>query len=156
MKLILGAGNRPVVGEGIINHDIIKHRKEIDIIWDLNDLPWPWETEQFDYIKAFAVFEHLDNDLIKTINECWRIMKYDGILDILLPLWNHPNGFRDPTHRWQFTEGSLDFFDPTTEVGKEYGFYTPYKWQVFDKIKYNVVDGKNSSFARQMRKISHE
>lgn len=153
MKLVLGAGNRPVNGNDVINHDIIKHREEIDVVWDLNILPWPWQDEEFDYIKASSVFEHLHHDLIQVLNECWRIMQYNGILYLVLPLWNHPNSFRDPTHRWRFTEDSLDYFDPSTKIGQDYGFYTPYKWKVEKKIKYNIVDGKKSSFRRKLRKI---
>jgi len=51
--LNLGAGNKP--REGAINHDLRQHRPEIDVAWDLNDLPWPWEAEQFDFIVARAV-----------------------------------------------------------------------------------------------------
>lgn len=125
--LNVGCGNRIV--EGAVNHDRVKHRPEVDVVHDLNVLPWPFADNSFDQIVALAVLEHLDIDLVASLNECHRILRPGGQLVIKLPLQNGSNAYDDPTHRWFFTLKSLDQFCPETERGRAYGFYTPYKWK---------------------------
>lgn len=126
--LNIGAGNR-ILGNAT-NHDLYKHRPEIDVAWDLNDLPWPWDDESFGHISAIAVLEHLDIDLLTAINECWRILMPDGQLEIKLPYWNHEMAYCDPTHRYVVGLQIFDCFDPDTERGTHYSFYTDRKWHI--------------------------
>lgn len=138
--LNLGAGNRII--KGAVQHDRTKHRPEIDVTHDLNILPWPFEAKSFDKIVALAVFEHLDIDLLASLNECHRILAPGGHLIIKLPLQRGFNAYDDPTHRWFFTLRSLDQFCPETPRGKAYGFYTPYKWKFIKKPR---VNGRSKS-----------
>ena len=134
--LNLGAGNAPIFGDGAVNHDIIKHRPEIDVVWDLNELPWPWGDDSFDLIIAKAVFEHLRNNLVVTLDECWRILRPDGKMTIKLPHWEHERSHRDPTHVWPgFTVETLHLFDPEKPYGRDYSFYTERKWKCLDGPK---------------------
>lgn len=126
--LNLGAGNA-LCGDAV-NHDIKKHRPEIDIVWDLNVLPWPWENNTFSHIIAWAVFEHLDIALLQAIDECWRILKPEGTIRIKLPHWKNKDSYNDPTHRYAVEVGIFDVFDPTTERGQKYNFYTSRKWKI--------------------------
>lgn len=125
--LNLGCGNRIV--EEAVNHDRSQHRDEVDVVHDLNEMPWPWEDNSFDKIAALAVLEHLDPDLVASLNECHRILRPGGTVVLKLPMWNHSRSYDDPTHRWFFTLNSLDQFCPETERGKAYSFYTPFKWR---------------------------
>jgi len=129
-KLNLGAGNRPV--EGFVNHGRRKHRDEIDIMWDLNELPWPWRDEEFGEIHAMSVLEHLNIDLLQSIDECWRILASGGMLRVRVPYWRHETCWRDPTHRRGYTMSTFDLFDPSTKAGTEYGFYTECKWKIIE------------------------
>jgi SAM-dependent methyltransferase len=128
--LNLGAGNR--VFERGVNHDVVKHRPEIDVVWDLNDLPWPWEDETFDKVVSWAVFEHLDITLLAAMDETWRILKPGGLLDIKLPYWNHERAYQDLTHRYAVAMGIFDQLDPATERGQQYMFYTERKWEILE------------------------
>lgn len=140
--LNVGAGNH--ILPDAVNHDRIKHRAEIDVAHDLNLLPWPWEDASFDKIVAISVFEHLEIDLVQTLNECWRLLDVGGILYIKLPHWQHDNAYVDPTHRWRYSLHSLKVFDPDTQFGRRYGFYTPHKWRIVEPPKLNNA---RSSFA---------
>lgn len=126
--LNLGAGND--VMEGAINHDITLHRPEIDIAWDLNKMPWPWLDGTFDLVVAKSVLEHLDHDLLRCMDEVWRVLKPGGRLYVKLPFWNCDVTWSDPTHRRGYGMHIFDQFDPDTERGKEYHFYTPRKWKI--------------------------
>ena len=125
--LNVGAGNKII--EGAVNHDRRKHRPEIDVVHDLNILPWPWEDDSFDKIAAIAVLEHLDVDLITLLNECHRLLRPGGLLVIKLPLWDAEASYDDPTHRWRYTLRSLHYVCPETKFGQRYNFYTECKWR---------------------------
>jgi len=129
MKILnLGAGNR-IIGDAV-NHDVIKHRPEIAVAWDLNNLPWPWPDQSFELIVARSVLEHLRLDLVQSFNECWRLLRPSGHLFVKLPYWQSDISHQDPTHRWFFSLKSLDQFDPDMTRGQEYAFYTPFKWKI--------------------------
>ena len=126
--LNLGTGNRIVAGA--VNHDLTKHRAEIDCCWDLDNTPWPWANNEFDEIQLISVAEHLKITLIETLNECHRILKSGGKLVIKYPLWNGVNTHKDPTHRWFWDLGVLNYVDPNTRDGQVYSYYTPLKWSI--------------------------
>ena len=146
--LNLGAGNRPL--KGAVNHDRIKHRLEIDMVHDLNVLPWPWKANSLDQIVARSVFEHLDLDLVQVMDECWRILRSGGRLDVKVPHWQHDNAYADPTHRWRYSLRSFDVFLPDTALGKEHSFYTARKWQLLKGPKLN---GAKSSLFITLRPV---
>jgi len=139
--LNLGAGNHPLAGA--VNHDLRKHRPEIDVTWNLSHLSWPWKDEEFDEIHAMSVLEHLDIDLLTSVNECWRILKPGGTLRCRVPYWRHETCWRDPTHRRGYTMETFDIFDVSTNIGNPdaYGFYTDRKWKIVHrKYIYMVED----------------
>ncbi len=126
--LCLGAGNRPV--DGAVNHDLTKHRPEIAVAHDLNEIPWPWDDRSFDLIVARSVLEHLRRTLVESVDECWRLLRPGGRLALKLPHWRHDNAYLDPTHYWRFSLHSVDIFDPDTPYGRSYSFYTGRKWRL--------------------------
>lgn len=138
MKVLLnlGCGNRPLPhpkGGGVwvvINHDLTRHAPWVTQTWDLNKFPWPWPEGSIHQVHAHSVLEHLTIDLVTSMNECWRILKPNGRLDLKLPLWNRHLAYADPTHRWFVCRETLDNFDPTTERGQEYAFYGIMPWRI--------------------------
>lgn len=138
--LNIGCGNQLLTtkaGNRIVNHDRIKHRPEVDVVWDLNLLPWPWANESFDLIVARAVLEHLKLNLVESLDECWRLLRPGGRAHLKLPFWKSDAAWQDPTHRWFFTLGSFDQFDPDTKRGQDYGFYTERKWRIAKAARLN-------------------
>lgn len=142
--LNLGAGNRILTDA--VNHDLHAHRREIDVVYDLNVLPWPWGDDSFDAIVTWSVFEHLDVDLLTAIDECWRILVSDGQLSIKLPYWQHEMSYNDPTHRYVVGLGIFDTFDPDILKGQQMHFYTERKWQLLSIMQ------TNSSVYGELRK----
>lgn len=128
--LNLGAGNR--ISGKAVNHDLCRHRDEIDVVWDLNDLPWPWDENEFSDVVAWAVLEHLSINLLTAMDEIHRIMKPGGTLMIKLPRWDVEESYNDPTHRYTVGKGIFDVFDPSTKRGGDFGFYTMRKWRIVE------------------------
>lgn len=126
--LNLGCGKKPL--EGAVNHDIRKHSSHVDIAWDLNEIPWPWEDQSFAFIAAIAVLEHLEINLLESVGECWRILRPGGRMKLKLPHWNHNNTYMDPTHYWMSSLETPQIWDPSTPYGKKYDFYTDRKWKI--------------------------
>jgi SAM-dependent methyltransferase len=137
--LNLGAGRRPI--DGAVNHDLQMdpRRPWITVAHDLNVLPWLWEDASFDRIVARSIFEHLDIDLVASMDECWRILRPGGILYLKLPYWNSDLAHQDPTHRWYFSLKSFDQFDPERRRGAQYDFYTDRHWRIIKGPRLNSV-----------------
>lgn len=117
--LVLGSGKRPV--PGAINHDHSKHGPHIDVVWNLDELPWPPSDRTLDRIIALDVFEHLKLDVIDWVRECWRILKPGGEVVLRVSAWDNPVSYRDPTHHRVFHEETFNYFDPRHPLYREYG-----------------------------------
>lgn len=144
--LNLGCGNKII--DGACNHDVSFHRNDIDIVFDLNIIPYPLKNNEWDEIIMLSVIEHLIPTPLETLNEIWRIMKPGGILKLKFPLPTSPSFHDDLTHRWANTIKAYEVVDPRTRTGQEYGFYTPYKWHILNKQTH-----KNLSAFLTMQKV---
>jgi ubiquinone/menaquinone biosynthesis C-methylase UbiE len=105
-RLNLGAGVD--IKQGYINTDITPG-PGIDVVHDLNKVPYPFKDNEFDEILAYSILEHVD-DLVKTMDELYRILKPGGKLDIIAPHYNGPGAWGNPTHRRTFTYQSFLYF----------------------------------------------
>ena len=129
--LNLGAGNKVLCGEGVVNHDRTAHRPEIAVVHDLNLLPWPWEDNRFELVVACAVLEHLRITLLESLGECWRVLRPGGLLRLKVPYWQADTSYSDPTHYWMFSLAVFDQFDPETKRGQQYRFYAGWRpWKI--------------------------
>ncbi len=133
-KLHLGCGND--IKEGYVNVDLTRHRKEVEFAFDLSTDRGVWHDEirngEWDEIFASDVIEHLD-DTVKFMDDMWELLAKDGVLSLKACGWQNPNYYVDPTHKHAFDIRSFDYFDPDTELGKEYGYYSDKRWNILDK-----------------------
>lgn len=135
--LDLGCGNKK--REGTIGVDF-NTRLDGDVNHDLNQFPYPFESETVDKIYIDNCLEHLDEPL-KVMEEIHRILKFDGEVEVIVPYFRSPGAFIDPTHTHFFTVNSFAYFDPKTEIYKRYG-YTESKFSVLKIIFHeNLVNG---------------
>lgn len=147
--LNLGAGDRIRTEPGAVNHDLTRHRPEIDCTYDLNHTPWCWPGDSFDLIDARSVFEHLRLTLIESCDECWRVLRPGGRLVLLYPLATGLTTYDDPTHRWYWSERVTDYLDPDTNYGRDYAYYTPRKWRILSR---GVIKDRNVKVVLEPRK----
>lgn len=144
--LVLGCGTKPRKPDAtwpeVVNLDLLP-LPGVDVVWNLNERPWPFESESFDSIEADNVIEHVD-DLIGFVEECHRILKQrrsngdPGTLVVTGPLAGSLNHLIDPTHKRGLTEYTFDFFDPETLHGRENRHYS---WARFRLWKFQIVVG---------------
>ena len=81
--------------DGWVNLDIVE---PADVVWDVTDTPWPFPDESFDVILAADILEHLPIGFFAAfVNECHRVLRRPGTLDIIVPTQSD-NFWLDPTH----------------------------------------------------------
>jgi len=109
-KLDVGCGSNhdpEFIGIDIIDGD------GVDVVWDLEKHPWPFEDNSFDYIKAFHIIEHI-NDQVGFFKEVHRVAANNAILHIETPHFSSNNSWADPTHVKHF---SVLFTNPIVKGG---------------------------------------
>lgn len=138
MRLILGCGKRWVKEPGDVFCDI-RPFENVDVVCDLNKVPWQFEDNSFIHVSAIHLVEHLDS-LIDFMNECWRILKPGGSLYIETPLAGGDIDLThaDPTHiRCYRLHTFVNYF--SLEGIEKFG-YTDKAWNFFHlQVKANVI-----------------
>lgn len=117
MKLNLGCGTHP--REGWVNLDRVK-MPGVDVVHDLDDLPWPFIDGEAEEIFGEDVFEHVD-DPIGFMAECWRVLAVGGHLRLRTTFWQSKSAYTDPTHKRFCTELTFDYWCIGTEYAERYG-----------------------------------
>ncbi len=105
--LDIGCGSNKT--PGALGIDILPS-PEVDIVHDINQLPWPLENDRFDKVICSHVIEHLV-DLVGVMNEIHRVSKNGARISILTPHFSSLNSWEDPTHTRHFARRSFSFFD---------------------------------------------
>ena len=138
--------NKKILDIGCGNHKIPKsigldsvNIPGVDIVHDLNEIPYPFKDNSFDVIYANQVLEHLDAPLDKIMEELCRICKEGGKIKITVPHALNVSAFGDPTHKKFFTYFTFDYFG-----GNEQSYYTRTRLKIL-KRKFIYLTGKKSS-----------
>ena len=137
MELLIGAGTNhdkrvTLPGEGIekgwtdLTTLDMDETLQPDVVWNLEDLPYPFEDNLFDEIHAYEVLEHTGAQgdfrfFFKQFTEFWRILKPGGHFCATVPMWNSPWAWADPGHRRIISADTLVFLSQDeykVQVGK--------------------------------------
>lgn len=113
LKLDLAAGQNP--REGFEGVDIWPGSKHVV---NLLKFPWPFEDNSVDELHSSHFVEHIpmwhvddsgepifstglegQDLLFRFFDECWRILKPDGWMQVHVPCHRSDRAFQDPTHR---------------------------------------------------------
>jgi SAM-dependent methyltransferase len=114
----LGCGDSKLLGTVGIDRVALP---SVDIVHDLDTMPWPLEVGSVDIFFAHSIVEHVDS-LIDFLNEVWRAGKNGSRLIIAVPYFRSTDSFSDPTHKHFFTSQSLDYFLTTTNKLSAYKY----------------------------------
>jgi len=96
-----------------------------DVVWDLNDLPWPFDSDSFHEVHAYEILEHLGSQgdaksFFAHFGEIYRILTPLGHLAGSSPRYDSLWAWGDPSHKRVICEGSFTFLDQT-EYAKQVG-----------------------------------
>ena len=106
-KLHLGCGNE--ILSGYVNLDKIK-LKGVDVVHDLEVLPYPFKAGTFEEIFCKHVLEHVA-DLLQVMEELHRISRLGGKIKVIAPYFAGHGAFNDPTHKRFFTYKTFEYFE---------------------------------------------
>lgn len=88
------------------NVDIVEECNPDEVV-DLNETPWPWPDDSVREIRAYHVFEHLD-DVECVLRECARILRPSGRLVTAWPIGIDARA--DPDHERVWTWRTPEFY----------------------------------------------
>ncbi len=118
MKLNIGCGTN--IREGYVNLDFIKG-KGVDVVHNLNEFPYPFKDNTFEYIYASHILEHLTPTIFKIIRELVRISKDKAIIEIIVPHYTSTSCFAT-VHIKTFNYNSFSSTDRNKSLEREYEF----------------------------------
>lgn len=137
--LDIGCGMRKHVDGPDIHWVGIDIRKfpGVDHVMNIGKEPLPMENDSVDRICSIHVYEHLyPEELFFSINECFRVIKPDGIFHIEVPKAGTRAYFIHPDHKIQFIEDTFGFFQVPAEGKDPHGYLNGY-WHV------SILHGSN-------------
>lgn len=126
--LILGAGSKNI--SNFLNSTIttidIRPNVGASVVWDLNQTPWPFTDDSFDYVLGEHILEHLD-DTTKTMEEIYRICRSNAQVEITVPYFRSKWQAIDPTHKKQFMPWTIHNYTPGVKLGRrQFSLYEQY------------------------------
>jgi glycosyltransferase involved in cell wall biosynthesis len=127
----LELGGRMAAKKGYITVDL----KDADIISDLNQ-HWPFPDNSVGIIRAFDVFEHL-NDSLHTMKELYRVLAPGGFAFIQVPSTDGRGAFQDPTHKTFWNINSFKYY---TQANKAKYIDSPVRFQAIRLYDTNIND----------------
>lgn len=135
-----------------------------DIVHDLDETPWPLDSDTFDEAHAYEVLEHLGAQgdyraFFAHFGEVYRVLKPGGVLIATVPAWDDVWAWADPSHRRVIAPQTLVFLDQTQyarQVGKT--AMTDFRWLWkgdFEPIGAEVADGSFKFALRAHKPARH-
>jgi len=104
---------------------------DADVIHDLENLPLPFDDNEFDEIIASHVLEHLDN-FWEIMNELYRVLKPDNRLKIWVPYFSSHWTFA-PDHKHYFSGDKMAFACFTFA-----SYFGGFREDYYTKARFNV------------------
>jgi SAM-dependent methyltransferase len=117
-RLVLGCGHE--ARAGWTNLDIAE-LPGVDVVHDLDIVPWPLEDGSFDYVECFDILEHV-KELPDAMRELHRITAPGARVQIRGPHFTSYTWPTDPTHRRAFAINTFEFFAAESFHGRGYYF----------------------------------
>lgn len=87
-----------------------------DVVHNLDVLPYPWQSNEFNEVHAYECLEHCGTQgdarfFFGQFAEFWRILKPDGVLALSVPIWNHDLAWGVPDHKRVFPPCLFGFLE---------------------------------------------
>ena len=134
MVLDVGCGTRKAE-PGAIGIDC-SPRSAADVIWNLNDFPWPLESNAFECVHMSHVIEHV-LDITRTMAEVHRVARAGADVFVTTPHFSSHNSYTDPTHVRHLAGRSFHYF-----TGDDFATFTGMNVR-FDIESLKLTFGRN-------------
>jgi SAM-dependent methyltransferase len=102
----------------------------VDVLCDLDEVPWPLALDQFDEVYASHVIEHV-SFIPDFMREIHRISRHGALVHIVTPHFSSLDSWRDPTHRWHLSsDWYMPFCDPASYLTEQLPAFSPVSTEV--------------------------
>ena len=153
VNLDLGASDHKQAGFLGVDRRAVKN---VDFVWDLEQLPWPFPDNCVDQLLASHLLEHIAPKVtVDFWDEMWRILKPQGQLLVVVPHGHSYGMLQDPTHCSFYVEATFAYFCPA-HISRLYEVYQPHPWTLqrinsypLGNIECNLMPIKEEPHARQ-------
>jgi predicted SAM-dependent methyltransferase len=105
---ILDVGCDGAKTPGAVGVDVVPG-PQVDVVWDLDQRPWPFAEGEFDGVVCRHVLEHL-TDVVATMGEIHRVCRDGAEVLIEVPHFSNAAAYGDPTHKHWFSSQIMDRF----------------------------------------------
>ena len=133
MKLDIGSGERKPRGYITLDKD---PSLKPDIVADI-EVRIPYNDNTFEEVRIKYVLEHIrPENKVKVMAELHRVLRFDGLLYIWVPIAGTVESFQDPSHLSFYNEKTFCYFIKGHKLWK--GFhkrYTEYQVPSFVFVK---------------------
>ena len=106
----------------------------VDVIHDIESVPWPFDADTFDGAFAYSILEHV-HDLPKVMAELHRVLSPGAIVMGKVPHWSDRTAYIDPTHARFFDTRTFDYWDTTTQLGSREYFDVEYRVENVRRVR---------------------
>lgn len=130
-----------------------------DVVWDLNNLPLPFEDNTFDEIHAYEVMEHVGQQgdykfFFAQFTDFWRMLKDGGYFFATCPLRDSKWAWGDPSHTRIVSRENLTYlFQKEYEDQVGSGAMTDFRYLYKADWKPVLFDESEDSFQFAMEAI---
>ena len=110
----------------------------VDIVHDVQDIPWPLPDECCLTVLASHLVEHINpagGGFLRFMDEAWRVCVVGAQFAISCPYAGSPGYWQDPTHCNGCNQATWAYFDPRQSL---YAIYRPRPWHI-EHITWNPV-----------------
>ena len=140
-SLDLGCGQNPqnrFAANEVYGLDLVEDKSKKIFRCRLGFEKIPFDDNSFDYLTAYDLIEHIprysdsentNTPFIQFMNECYRVLKKDGIFLSMTPIYPYLGAFQDPTHNNILTVDTfrLYFSDNKVDIASHYGITANFK-----------------------------
>ncbi len=157
LKVDLGCGQNKEEGWYGVDY---KKCPGVDKVHDLTKFPWPFKDESVDEVKSIHYIEHT-LDLIKFVDEIYRILKPGGKAMFIAPYYSSMRAFQDPTHVRFISEASFLYFNKNWRNQNKLDHYDiksnfnfSYGYQLFPEWAARSEDSRNFAIKHYWNVVS--
>lgn len=145
VKLDIGGGLNKKEGYLCVDK---RNAPGIDYVVDIEKQRLPFDDGTIEEIYSSHTLEHIEN-IIFVMNEFFRVIKWDGIIKIIVPDYRCMVAFQDPTHKRFWTPESMKYFcgEYLKKYSLDYGISCCFHLDSYDET---VPLGKNPEYLTEL------
>jgi len=116
VKLNIACGEKqkeagtPPLEDCWVNVDISPDCKP-HLVLDVLKFPWPWKSNSIEEIYCSHFLEHIGEEMIPFMEECYRVLEPEGKAHFECPYYTSVRAWQDPTHRRPISEFTFHYFN---------------------------------------------